>query len=505
MIPSSNFRPFKLTILSIAALLTALFVFVPLPSNAASGDYPALGEQRVIDDAGMVSNQLARQMENTFQQVSQVHRLDMYLVTLRDTGLMDPQTYLKGLVRNWRLLGRSQSRDYLVFMLMPGEGQWFVDGKGKQADLVLPIAQNSIWDEVVHPRMQAGQFDEALRLGLNAVLREVNSLDWQQNKPVGAAAWAGQPALLVAKVQSGLKQAAVVLFALGLWGYLVGGSWQIIMASGLGGLRQRLRGRKRSLMQQRAWVQWPVARSETAANAGPVVKPIKGGFGAYGAFLQGLWQELGRGDGRYEAKYYKDVEGRLRFLYRPLTLRALVAVPADMAVLVLAGLALTHSWAWLMAQPIYIALPCVGLSLVAGLGAVRFLACLLLPFAPLGLVEVLVALQAQAQGLRRQTAQRRYGGQAWANVALVPSLGLGYVVLLSDREQPARAGVVDALAKTYSQDLAQQNLTTGLRALIYGLEKHMAWSRLRRGDGGDWSASAARPGLMVKAGLTSRS
>lgn len=492
MIPSSNFRSVKLTVLCIAALLVGLFVFVPLPSKAAAGGYPALGEQRVIDDAGMVSNQLARQMENTFQQVSQVHRLDLYLVTLRDTGLMDPQTYLKGLVRNWRLLGRSQARDYLVFMLMPSEERWFVDGKGKQANLVLPIARETIWNEVVEPRMQAGQLDEALRMGLNAVLREVNSLDWQQNKPVGAAAWAGQPELLVAKVQSGLKQAAVVLFALGLWGYLVGGSWQLLMASSFASLGRRLRGQRAGLSQQRAWVQWPVAPSG------------KGRLGAYRAYLKGLWQELGRGDGRYESKFYKDTDGHLRFLYRPITLNGLVAVPSDMTVLALTVVGLFQNWAWLMALPIYVALPAVGLALAVALGVGRMLACLLLPLAPLGVVEVLVGLQAQAQHLRTQAVQRRRGGQAWANVALVPSLGLGYVVLLSDYKRPAREGVVDALAKTYSQDLAQQNLTTGLRALIYGLEKHMAWSRLRRGDAGDCQSASTPPSLMVKAGLASR-
>ncbi len=492
MFPSPFFRSVKLTISLVAALLTALFVFAPAPSDAANNGYPALGEQRVIDDAGMVSNQLARQMENTFQQVSQVHRLDLYLVTLRDTGLMDPQTYLKGLVRNWRLLGRSQARDYMVFMLMPGEGQWYVDGRGKQADLVLPIARESIWDEVVQPRIASGQFDEALRMGLNAVLREVNSLDWQQNKPAGAAAWAGQPELLVAKVQSGLKKAAVVLFALGLWGYLVGSSWQAAFGLLLAAAKRRLGGQTRGVTRQQAWVNWPMV------TAG------QGKLAAYQQYLAAFWQELGRGDGRYESKFYKDVEGRLRFLYRPLTLNAVVAVPADMLVLALAGLGLSQAWGWLMAQPIYIALPSVGLAMAMALGLGRLVACLLLPFAPMSLIEGLVALQAQLQGLRAQAVQPRHNGRAWANVALVPALGLGYMVLVSGKGHGARKGIVEALAQTYSHDLAQQNLTTGLRALIYGLEKHMAWSRLRRGDVMDVQASATRPSLLAKAGLVGR-
>ncbi len=477
MLQSPYFWSVRRLVLVVSVFLIALFLLSPTTSHAQSS-YPSLGEQRVIDDGGLVSSQLARQMENTFEQVSQVHRLDLYLVTLRDTGLMDPQTYLQGLVRNWRLLGRSQAKDYMVFLLVRGEERWFVDGRGKQAQAVLPLARQDIWDQVVAARMKAGQVDDGLRLGLNAVLREVNSLDWSANKPEGALVWAEQPDLLVAAVQGGLKQSALLLFALGLWGYWVGGSWQAMTRALMGGLRAGIKRAtlgqtgtqtpgRRSARIQRAWLQWPMASKRRS----------------YLAYLLALWQELGCRDGRYEAKLYTDRQGALRFLYRPLTLSALVALPADLMVLAFVGLGLLQSWDVLTALPLYFGLPLVGLGVSLALGLGRLLACLALPLLPLWMIEALMSLQAYAQV--QHLGGRRVGHRAeqtWANATLVPALGLGSLALIPDNATGAKPGVIEALAKTYSLDLKDQSLASGLRALIYGLEKHMSWSRLRRGE-----------------------
>lgn len=481
MLQSPHFWTVRRLVLAVSAVLLALFALPPTAARSAA-PYPGLGEQRVIDDAGLVSGQLARQMEITFDQVSQVHKLDLYLVTLRDTGLMDPQTYLQGLVRNWRLLGRSQAKDYLVFLLVRGEQRWFVEGRGKQAQAVLPAARQEIWDQVVSARVKAGQMDEGLRLGLNAVLREVNSLDWSANKPQGAVAWAEKPDLLVAAVQGGLKQSALLLFALGLWGYWVGGSWQAMSRAIGATLRSGLRGAWRksgAIRLQRAWLQWPLATSKRRG---------------YLAYLQALWQELGCKDGRYEAKLYTDGQGALRFLYRPLTLSALVALPADFLVLLAVGFGLLQSWGLVTALPLYFGLPLVGLGVSFALGLGRLLACLALPFAPLVLVEALMRLQAYLQSqLLSGRQQERAAAQTWANATLVPALGLGSLVLIPDAKTGAKPGIMEALAKTYSQDLAEQGLATGLRALIYGLEKHMSWSRLRRGE--LWDALDPQPAL----------
>ena len=161
------FRPARFLLAGLALTL--------LPAIAAAQSYPALEPDRVIDDAGVLSDAqedaLARAIEK-LQADTGVELAVMTVFSTADYGGFDSiESFVTGLFNEWGLGGEEEGNGILVFLARADREVRIELGEGFGTEYDDEAA--SIIDEVMVPAFQEDRYGDGVTEGTQAVIARV--------------------------------------------------------------------------------------------------------------------------------------------------------------------------------------------------------------------------------------------------------------------------------------------------------------------------------------------
>lgn len=168
-----------------AALL--VFVFAAVPALAAPQFPPLTG--RVVDDAHMLSPQAEQKLDADLARLEAQTGHQMVVATIPDLQGYDIADYGYQLGRTWGI-GRKGQDDGVLFIVAPNERKVRIE-VGYGLEPVLTDALSSvILQTKVLPKFRAGQMEQGVLDGAEAVIQQLSLPDDQAKQNVAQAAQA---------------------------------------------------------------------------------------------------------------------------------------------------------------------------------------------------------------------------------------------------------------------------------------------------------------------------
>ena len=194
----------------LAWLAPFLFLLLAVPAALAAPQFPPL-TGRVVDDAHILSPQAAQKLDGDLARLEAQTGRQVVVATLPDLQGYDIADYGYQLGRAWGI-GRKGKDDGVVFLVAPNDRKVRIE-VGYGLEPVLTDALSSvILQTKVLPRFKAGQMEQGVFDGVEAVIQQLALPDDQARQNVAQAAQTRQPAQDGGGVPFGLVIAILVVF-----------------------------------------------------------------------------------------------------------------------------------------------------------------------------------------------------------------------------------------------------------------------------------------------------
>ncbi|MFM6854930.1 MAG: TPM domain-containing protein [Sphingopyxis sp.] len=139
---------------------------------AAAQTFPALANQRVVDEANILSPTTETALTSQLAALETQSRRQFVVATVADLQGYDIADYSYRLGRNWGI-GDSQRNDGIILLIAPNERKINI-AVGYGLEPVLTDAMSaSIIRNSISPRFRAGDFDGGVVQGVNAIARQI--------------------------------------------------------------------------------------------------------------------------------------------------------------------------------------------------------------------------------------------------------------------------------------------------------------------------------------------
>ena len=136
----------------IVLLILTLWIGVALPASAAEAD-PA----RMVDDAGLLTESQARELEQLLDEISQRQGVDVVIITVPSIGGLEPKAAAKSAYRHY-----GYRSDGVVLLISMEAQDWAIQSMGGAEYMFTEAGRNYIADQVVY-YLSDSNFAEAFR------------------------------------------------------------------------------------------------------------------------------------------------------------------------------------------------------------------------------------------------------------------------------------------------------------------------------------------------------